>query len=59
MSDQPAQGGSYVRDKDGTLKRVEFTAPEAAPAAMPAVQTEAATPDAESVSPAKGRKVKE
>jgi hypothetical protein len=31
MTDKPNAGGSYVKQKDGTLKRVEFTATEAAP----------------------------
>ena len=35
MTDHPQEGGSYVRQKDGSLKRVEATAPAEASAGTP------------------------
>ncbi len=34
--ERPSQGGSYVRQKDGTLKSAHKPVKEAAPAAQPA-----------------------
>jgi hypothetical protein len=65
MSEHTGRGGSYVREKDGTLRRVAFTRPQGD--TSDAIRQDADTmspadeivPDAQAERPAKGRKSKE
>ena len=55
--EMPAAGGSYRRQKDGTLKRVAGTGPAEPPSAVaPTVPAAPMTPEAPAEQPAKKEK---